>query len=586
MLSVERIVIAGLVASCALASSTAAEELRYVVTANELRAVLPDQTVAWRVTLNDGAADRVLSHDRQAVLLSNGWLIDMNGRVLSRPVLPADLAAVRGAELDAPTAAWDTPTEITPPPPAQTSDAHQPPMFDRGGDAWVINTHIESGTYYLQVRRSLGHSGTWGPMETISSTTRYVAGPEGVMDINDNIMIVFRDIASGYHLYAIRYEPGSGWGPLQHVYSTSSFFQAIEVGADRAGNVAAVFDPELSGSGSVWSVVYQAAGGTWGAARQISPVGYRTILPTVFCNPTADAMYLVYLVRSGGPVGLYAHAWDSNARDWGPPVFLPGSETASFSGAGPASRYPGVVDASGTVTFFWGTPYVPYASRCEAGVWQPAVQLMPLEIVDVENFAGAAVSVRGDVFGAFSRFESGTVRFFMFKFEPGAGWLAPQNPYTAPLNLATRTRVSFYQGPRAVATMLGVQGGTRQITSILYDEDAWATSLLDIPGQEDAFYADLASDRGEVLVVYEGEINTVNQGIKATFLRDPHVGDMNCDGEVSFGDINPFVLYLADFSQWQSTYPDCDPRNGDINGDGVYPSFQDINPFVALLLGG
>jgi hypothetical protein len=63
------------------------------------------------------------------------------------------------------------------------------------------------------------------------------------------------------------------------------------------------------------------------------------------------------------------------------------------------------------------------------------------------------------------------------------------------------------------------------------------------------------------------------------------VGDLNCDGAVNFGDINPFVLYLSNFSGWQATYLDCRPEVGDINGDGIYPSFGDINPFVALLSG-
>jgi hypothetical protein len=65
-----------------------------------------------------------------------------------------------------------------------------------------------------------------------------------------------------------------------------------------------------------------------------------------------------------------------------------------------------------------------------------------------------------------------------------------------------------------------------------------------------------------------------------------HVGDLNCDGSVNFGDINPFVLYLSNFTAWQAAYTNCDARNGDINGDGTYPSFGDINPFVALLTGG
>ena len=64
-----------------------------------------------------------------------------------------------------------------------------------------------------------------------------------------------------------------------------------------------------------------------------------------------------------------------------------------------------------------------------------------------------------------------------------------------------------------------------------------------------------------------------------------HTGDVNCDGVVDFGDINPFVQYLSNFSSWQATYPGCAPQNGDVNGDGSYPSFRDINPFVSLLSG-
>jgi hypothetical protein len=65
------------------------------------------------------------------------------------------------------------------------------------------------------------------------------------------------------------------------------------------------------------------------------------------------------------------------------------------------------------------------------------------------------------------------------------------------------------------------------------------------------------------------------------------IGDLNCDGTVSFADINPFVLYLSDSAAWQSAYPDCPLTNGDINCDGTYGqwSFDDINPFVALLSG-
>ena len=61
-------------------------------------------------------------------------------------------------------------------------------------------------------------------------------------------------------------------------------------------------------------------------------------------------------------------------------------------------------------------------------------------------------------------------------------------------------------------------------------------------------------------------------------------GDMNCDGHVDFGDINPFVLALTDPGAWQAAYPGCPLSNGDLNGNGRV-EFGDINPFVALLAG-
>ncbi len=59
-------------------------------------------------------------------------------------------------------------------------------------------------------------------------------------------------------------------------------------------------------------------------------------------------------------------------------------------------------------------------------------------------------------------------------------------------------------------------------------------------------------------------------------------GDMNCDGQVGFADINPFVLALSNPASYQNQYPQCELLNGDINRDGRL-DFADINPFVALL---
>ncbi len=70
-----------------------------------------------------------------------------------------------------------------------------------------------------------------------------------------------------------------------------------------------------------------------------------------------------------------------------------------------------------------------------------------------------------------------------------------------------------------------------------------------------------------------------------TCAPSPTPGDVNCDGTIDFGDINPFVLILSDPQAWQLTFPGCPWQNGDINGDGGVDS-GDINPFVALLSSG
>jgi hypothetical protein len=62
------------------------------------------------------------------------------------------------------------------------------------------------------------------------------------------------------------------------------------------------------------------------------------------------------------------------------------------------------------------------------------------------------------------------------------------------------------------------------------------------------------------------------------------IGDLDCDGLVSFNDILPFIKALGGRSQYESAYPHCDWLNADCDGNGRV-DFLDIQPFVALLGG-
>ncbi len=60
------------------------------------------------------------------------------------------------------------------------------------------------------------------------------------------------------------------------------------------------------------------------------------------------------------------------------------------------------------------------------------------------------------------------------------------------------------------------------------------------------------------------------------------IGDMDCDGDIDFDDINPFVTALSGQDAYEAAFPGCDWLNGDCDGNGQV-DFDDINCFVGLL---
>jgi hypothetical protein len=571
-----------------LTADAGERDLRLHCSAGDLSVTDSSGGALWRVRLAQDRPATSVTWDGESGVLDNGLVFDRFGRLTGKlSTTPSATLFAPGAlpddraTADWPDPAWDPLFEIAPVPSPDVADYSNAPMFDSAGDAWVVLTHWEGTHTDLQLRKSIGHSGDWGPVQTIHSGTSYILGTESVMDKDENITVVFRE--GGYHLKALRYTPTGGWGPAQELYGTSDFFQAIEVGADQAGNVAVIFDLSPADWPGAWTVIRNAATGAWSTAQRVSPLGYKVLLPTILSNPATDTMYLVYLVTQGGPVGLYAHRFDSATCTWGPAEFLPGSESAWFSTAGNESRFPGVVDDAGNLTLFWGSPYVPHASRNIGGAWQPPVQLASYETADVENFGGTAFNTAGDVFGVFSRYD-GLSRFCAFRYDAGQGWQPAESPYAFSTIYQTRVRVAFYQGRRAVGTMLGVQSGIRQIVSFLFDGANWVPGVLDVPDTYQSFFTDLVPQHGETLMVFEVEtIDFIVQGIRATWLRAPNLGDMNCDLAINGYDIDPFVLALTDPAGYAAEYPECYGLNADCNSDGLVNGY-DIDPFVALLL--
>ncbi len=86
-------------------------------------------------------------------------------------------------------------------------------------------------------------------------------------------------------------------------------------------------------------------------------------------------------------------------------------------------------------------------------------------------------------------------------------------------------------------------------------------------------------------VVMTGGVYTLTGGFWAGAELGPPVfrGDLNCDGRVTFDDINPFVTALIGQAAYEGEYPNCNWLNGDIDCDGRV-TFDDIGPFVECLV--
>jgi parallel beta-helix repeat protein len=107
--------------------------------------------------------------------------------------------------------------------------------------------------------------------------------------------------------------------------------------------------------------------------------------------------------------------------------------------------------------------------------------------------------------------------------------------------------------------------------------DAGAPWYLPFPGEYDL------DGQPRVLDGNGDGISRIDIGADEFFPVTP--GDLNCDGAVTFDDIDLFVLALSDPASYAAQFPSCHVLNADCNRDGVV-NFDDINPFVVLLNGG
>lgn len=137
------------------------------------------------------------------------------------------------------------------------------------------------------------------------------------------------------------------------------------------------------------------------------------------------------------------------------------------------------------------------------------------------------------------------------------------------------------------------------------DGDGWLDGTDNCPGHENPLQADCDDDGfGDVCTIAtglgadcnengvpdscdiaEGTSQDINgDGVPDECDQPIVLGDLNCDGEIDFDDIEAFVTALTGEEAYYAQFPSCNWLNGDFNLNGVV-DFDDIDPLVALLSG-
>ena len=269
-------------------------------------------------------------------------------------------------------------------------------------------------------------------------------------------------------------------------------------------------------------------------------------------------------------------AWDgAQWRALGSGLTFPGTQARVFA----LAEYNGDLIAGGYFTQAGGQP-ANYVARWDGAQWSPLGEGLDDQAIALAVYNGELIA-GGSFLHAGGQPANRIARWDGVQWRPlgdgvsGFG-LPPASVYS----------LAVYTGELVAGGVFSMAGGQQAKCIARWDGVQWRTldSGLSGAGSEvDAltlYATDLVAGGSFLTAGGQPAIEVARWGCP------PGQGDMNCDGTLDLRDINPFVVYLSDASAWQTLFPECPAMNGDINGDGTYPSFKDINPFVVLLSGG
>jgi hypothetical protein len=276
--------------------------------------------------------------------VSNNLLSD-SGAVLQAPVS----LSFRTRE-----AAWGTPEALT------GTDANtgglipvsQRIVADREGRSTVIWVTSEPGA---QVRRIWSRhrpaGSAWGDAVLVhEATLEEISNVATAIDDAGNVLIAWPQqdgslIADFNRIFAKRFAPGSGWGPLQLVAQATGNFSQLQLASHTDGSAMLVAYQSAPGSNAIMSSRFTPAAG-WAAMQRVDTASSVVFRPqvAVLGNDAVIAVWAQFIQGAGNDI--FAARYEV-ASGWGQPVRV------SVSNLGPADGPSLAATANGDAVVSW-----------------------------------------------------------------------------------------------------------------------------------------------------------------------------------------------------------------------------------------
>lgn len=492
----------------------------------------------------------------------------------------------------------------------RTADQVQPKVRGTSdGGCYISWFDNATGGYDVYLQRldpqgyeQWAHNGLLIANRSYSSTTDY----DLAVDVDDNAILTYNDDRSGSDQIGCNKISPSGtllWGPSGVLLTnTIEFVASPKVTVSSTGD----YFVGWSQGDAFWLQRLNASGvPQWSPAKRVGPTSGSYLLSDLEegGGGTAIALWVYYTGGYTGPKYLYSQKYTpTGAPVWGlAPVIV-------FNGGSVQMGYfPSFVpDGSGGAVYGWydvaGTRncYVQHVSTTGSELFLHngvAASTLANRIRLSPSVAYNAAS--GEIFLFWTEADMNQTQWGLYgqRFSPTGSRLWTNSglqllPLSGLQNAFVETVIAgsgatvFYVDDDGPAHLMGTRvdgvgnlvwpGSPRMVCSV--PSGKWGLDVVRTPsGMLLLAWADQRVDGGNI---YAQNVNPDGSlGLPAFIF-----GDLNCDGVVDFGDINPFVLALTNPTAYEETYPDCRLLHADINDSGSV-GFDDINPFVALLTG-